>query len=128
MPESDLSLLIDAAEEAGRIANRYFQKDVKVWHKPDEAGPVTGADLAVDDMLRKGLTSARPDYGWLSEETTDSRAQIASGQPERALRERGVRSRDGAKLANQRFVGDRGRRGGCPGTAAAAAVLRGHLQ
>jgi len=77
LPESDLSLLIDAAEEAGRIANRYFQNDVKVWHKPDEAGPVTGADLAVDDMLRKGLTSARPDYGWLSEETTDSRERLA---------------------------------------------------
>ena len=64
-----------------------------------------------------------------AEETTDSSAQIASGQPERALRERGVRSRDRAKLADQRVLDDRGRRGGCPATAAAAAVaLGGHLR
>lgn len=36
------------------------------------AGPVTNVDLAVDAMLREKLRAARPDYGWLSEETPDA--------------------------------------------------------
>ncbi|WP_318527633.1 3'(2'),5'-bisphosphate nucleotidase CysQ [Actibacterium sp. XHP0104] len=68
----DLTLLIDAAHEAGHIAARYWRKSPKVWHKPDHQGPVTEADIAVDTMLRDTLLAARPDYGWLSEETADS--------------------------------------------------------
>jgi len=41
-----------------------------VWDKGDE-GPVTEADHAVNDALAKTLRSARPEYGWLSEETPD---------------------------------------------------------
>lgn len=76
MPENDLTLLVEAAEEAGRIANHFFDGDPKVWHKPEGAGPVTEADLAVDDMLRSNLTAARPDYGWLSEESEDTSARL----------------------------------------------------
>lgn len=68
----DLALLIEAARGAGRIAARYFRDDPETWDKPDGAGPVTEADLAVDSMLRDRLTEARPGYGWLSEETPDS--------------------------------------------------------
>lgn len=35
------------------------------------AGPVTNIDLAVNDLLAARLRLARPDYGWLSEETPD---------------------------------------------------------
>ena len=35
------------------------------------AGPVTNIDLAVDALLEEKLRGARPDYGWLSEETPD---------------------------------------------------------
>lgn len=72
MPEADLTLLIDAAREAGKIATSYSGSDAKRWDKPDDAGPVTEADLAVNAMLETRLQAARPDYGWLSEETEDT--------------------------------------------------------
>jgi myo-inositol-1(or 4)-monophosphatase len=74
----DLALLIEAARGAGRIAARYFRDDPETWDKPDGAGPVTEADIAVDDMLRDRLTEARPGYGWLSEETPDSPARLSA--------------------------------------------------
>lgn len=76
MPEPDLPLLIDAAREAGRIAMRYAGDTVVRWDKPEGAGPVTEADLAVNTMLERDLRAARPDYGWLSEETEDSAERL----------------------------------------------------
>ena len=76
---ADLALLVGAAEAAGAIALDHFRGDVETWEKPGE-GPVTEADLAIDRMLRAELGAARPDYGWLSEES--------EGQPDRASRER----------------------------------------
>ncbi len=72
MPATDLSLLIDAALEAGKIATRYSGHTAQRWDKPEGAGPVTEADLAVNAMLEQRLPAARPGYGWLSEETEDS--------------------------------------------------------
>ncbi len=72
MPATDLPLLIDAALEAGKIATRYSGAQAQRWDKPDGAGPVTEADLAVNAMLEQHLPTARPDYGWLSEETEDT--------------------------------------------------------
>lgn len=77
MPAHDLALLTEAAREAGRIALRYWRKDPKVWDKGGEHGPVSEADLAVNDMLKARLLDARPDYGWLSEETPDSPDRLA---------------------------------------------------
>lgn len=77
MPEADLALLADAAREAGRIALRFAKGSARRWDKPDGAGPVTEADLAVNDMLEKTLRAARPDYGWLSEESPDSDARLS---------------------------------------------------
>ncbi|MFT5340897.1 MAG: myo-inositol-1(or 4)-monophosphatase [Paracoccaceae bacterium] len=76
MPERDLLLLIDAALEAGRIATGFSGPTAQSWDKADGAGPVTEADLAVNTMLEDRLQSARPDYGWLSEETDDSTARL----------------------------------------------------
>lgn len=76
MPARDLALLTDAAREAGRIALRYWRRDPKVWDKGGDHGPVTEADLAVNDMLKLMLMAARPDYGWLSEETPDNPARL----------------------------------------------------
>lgn len=78
MPATDLDLLIGAAQEAGRIARRYFRRDPGIWHKPLGAGPVSEADLAVDRMLSAELQKARPDYGWLSEETPDDAARLGA--------------------------------------------------
>ncbi|GGD19947.1 inositol monophosphatase family protein [Sinisalibacter lacisalsi] len=67
----DLALLIEAAQAAGEIARRYFRQGPRIWDKPG-AGPVTEADIAVNDMLAERLRGARPGYGWLSEETPDT--------------------------------------------------------
>lgn len=72
MPESDLELLMSAAVSAGEIATSFTGPDAKRWDKPGGAGPVTEADLAVNAMLEDTLQAARPDYGWLSEETEDN--------------------------------------------------------
>ncbi len=77
MPADDLSLLIDFAQEAGRIAKQYWREDPEMWDKPDGHGPVTEADLAIDKMLRANLLAARPDYGWLSEETEDDLGRLS---------------------------------------------------
>ncbi|MCP3971134.1 MAG: 3'(2'),5'-bisphosphate nucleotidase CysQ [Rhodobacteraceae bacterium] len=75
MPETDLSLLIDAARGAAEIALRYWKTDLRVETK-DGGSPVTEADYAVDDYLRDLLIRARPGYGWLSEEKEDDGARL----------------------------------------------------
>ena len=80
MPEIDLDLLCAAARRAGAIAMQYFCKNPVVTDKPDGAGPVTEADLAVNTMLEQVLGAARPDYGWLSEETEDSTARLSTNR------------------------------------------------
>ena len=76
MPANDLSLLTEAAQEAGRIATRYTGDSARRWDKPGGLGPVTEADMAVNAMLERELRAARPDYGWLSEETEDGAARL----------------------------------------------------
>ncbi len=78
MPERDLDLLLDAAIAAGDIAERHFHATPEVWNKGDGQGPVTEADLEIDAMLRSELLSARPDYGWLSEETEDDQSRLSA--------------------------------------------------
>lgn len=67
----DLALLTEAAHLAAETATRFVGGALDVQHKPDDAGPVTAADLAVNDVLEHTLRTARPDYGWLSEESID---------------------------------------------------------
>ncbi len=76
MPETDLDLLRDVAEKAGEIALSFFDSSPKIWEKDDNAGPVTEADLAVNAYFEERLKSARPEYGWLSEETEDATARL----------------------------------------------------
>jgi myo-inositol-1(or 4)-monophosphatase len=79
LPESDLDLLLTAALHAAEIACRHWRKDPKVWEKGVD-GPVSEADYEVDAFLRDHLRAARPDYGWLSEETPDDPAQRAASR------------------------------------------------
>lgn len=76
MPGTDLALLVEAARQSGDIAKHYFHGDHDITHKPEGAGPVTAGDLAVNAMLEGFLQAARPDYGWLSEETEDNAARL----------------------------------------------------
>ena len=72
MPAHDLEILIEAARAAGQLASRYAGATAQSWDKPDNAGPVTEADIAVNDLLLSSLRKARPEYGWLSEESEDN--------------------------------------------------------
>lgn len=75
MPANDLPLLTEAAHEAGEIAKRFWRENPQVWDKGGN-DPVSEADLAVDRHLRERLLEARPDYGWVSEETEDDSARL----------------------------------------------------
>jgi myo-inositol-1(or 4)-monophosphatase len=73
--ESDTELLRTAAVTAGIIAASYFRRDLKTWTK-ENASPVSEADIVLDKFLHSALTTARPGYGWLSEESVDDAVRI----------------------------------------------------
>lgn len=77
MPATDLDLLIAAARAAGEVACRFTGPEARVWDKPGGAGPVTEADLAVNEVLEEHLRGARPGYGWLSEESADGPERLS---------------------------------------------------
>lgn len=68
---ADLDLIRQAALDAGALALAERARGLKINNKAG-GSPVTSGDLKVDAMLRERLLGARPDYGWLSEETADS--------------------------------------------------------
>ena len=75
--EADHALMFRAATGAAALAMHHFARgDVAAWDK-SPGNPVTTADLAVDAQLKAELLGARPDYGWLSEETVDDAARLA---------------------------------------------------
>ena len=67
----DRELLRSVAVNAGIIAAGYFRTDLKTWTK-ENASPVSVADIVLDGFLGNALLAARPDYGWLSEESVDN--------------------------------------------------------
>ncbi len=75
----DLTLIREAALEAGALAQAERTRGLKITSK-DGGSPVTSADLAVDAMLKDRLLSARPDHGWLSEETPDTSDRLTRGR------------------------------------------------
>ncbi|MBL6937830.1 MAG: 3'(2'),5'-bisphosphate nucleotidase CysQ [Alphaproteobacteria bacterium] len=75
-PHDDLALLERSVRDAGRIAREFFEAGTfKRWDK-GKGNPVTEADIAVDKFLHQTLRSARPGYGWLSEETEDDPSRL----------------------------------------------------
>lgn len=73
----DLALIRAAAREAGEVALSYFGQSPEVWWKNEGRSPVSAADFASNERLHGILTAARPDYGWLSEETDDDSARLS---------------------------------------------------
>lgn len=71
----DLELLRSSAVAAGIIASGFFRRPVKSWEK-ENSSPVSEADILVDRYLASSLLHARPDYGWLSEETADNPSRL----------------------------------------------------
>ena len=72
---ADAELLCATMREAGAIGLKLLAQKVKHWAKPD-GSVVTEADLAINEFLRENLHSARPDFGWLSEETPDDARRL----------------------------------------------------
>ena len=73
--KDDLKLISRVVREAGAIClDAYHRNDAEVWDKGG-AHLVTDADIAVNDYLQSELMGARPDYGWLSEETADDQSR-----------------------------------------------------
>lgn len=73
---TDLDLLVGAARLAGARALDFFRRGPDVWWKNGGRSPVSAADFAANDILKKELLSARPNYGWLSEETDDDAGRL----------------------------------------------------
>jgi myo-inositol-1(or 4)-monophosphatase len=74
----DAALLRGTVREAGALALALFRTELKNWTK-GASSPVSEADIAVNDLIQQQLRSARPDYGWLSEESADDETRL--GKP-----------------------------------------------
>ena len=72
---SELNIAKEAAIEAGSVILNYYNADYEIQEKGYH-NPVTTADHEADTRLKEILLNARPDYGWLSEETVDSRERL----------------------------------------------------
>ncbi|WP_339764040.1 3'(2'),5'-bisphosphate nucleotidase CysQ [uncultured Hoeflea sp.] len=73
----DLALMVAASRMAADIGMSHFRQDPEVWYKNEGRSPVSEADIAIDELLKKMLLAARPDYGWLSEEAEDTEHRLA---------------------------------------------------
>jgi myo-inositol-1(or 4)-monophosphatase len=80
IPAAVLDAARRSTREAGHLALGYFRRGnattAEVHYKAG-GSPVTDADFAVDRLLRGSLLDAAPDFGWLSEETTDDRSRLS---------------------------------------------------
>lgn len=65
---AELALLSEAVRAAGAAALEFYGNAPRVWEKHDRS-PVSEADHAADAALKSRLMAARPDYGWMSEES-----------------------------------------------------------
>lgn len=68
----DMVILRGLALEAGQLALSFKAagRSASAWEK-EGGSPVTEADIAVNMLCAERLGTARPNYGWLSEETLD---------------------------------------------------------
>ncbi|MFN7683925.1 MAG: inositol monophosphatase family protein [Oligoflexia bacterium] len=68
--------MLQAALAAGKVLTRYFEKTFEVREK-DQAGLVTNADLEAEAAVIRILRKARPDFGFLAEESGQVQAARA---------------------------------------------------
>ncbi len=67
----DRDLLKEVVRKAGALAKTHYDLNSAEIRVKSNNSPVTDADIAVNTFLLTELMRARPDYGWLSEETKD---------------------------------------------------------
>jgi myo-inositol-1(or 4)-monophosphatase len=95
--KEEFTVAMDAARRAGSLILEFYEGDYDVRDKQqdrDDGGtvtgakqlrdadydPVTSADRAADDSLRRDLLQAFPEIGWLSEETVDDAVRLEHEQ------------------------------------------------
>jgi myo-inositol-1(or 4)-monophosphatase len=80
--EADAAAAADAlagcVREAGLLALSMFQKPLKNWTKGPADSPVSEADIAVNELLHRGLTAIDKTFAWLSEESADDAARLTA--------------------------------------------------
>jgi myo-inositol-1(or 4)-monophosphatase len=69
--------LAACVREAGLLALSMFGTPINNWTKAGSS-PVSDADIAVDRLLRERLAGDDSGFGWLSEESVDDPARLAS--------------------------------------------------
>ncbi|MBO8151994.1 MAG: 3'(2'),5'-bisphosphate nucleotidase CysQ [Candidatus Marinimicrobia bacterium] len=74
--KNELEVAVEAAREAGKILSKYFSNSEYWVKEKSHANPVTKADYEADSFLKSFLLDHFPNYGWLSEETKDSRERL----------------------------------------------------
>ncbi|PWE17688.1 3'(2'),5'-bisphosphate nucleotidase CysQ [Marinicauda salina] len=77
--DADLALIGDAAREAGERIMGFYGRKPRIWDKGGN-DPVSEADLAAEALLEDRLRTARPDYGWLSEEAEDDGSRLTAAR------------------------------------------------
>jgi myo-inositol-1(or 4)-monophosphatase len=76
MPSEDVARIREALRAAAEVVRPFSPGAVEYEEKAGRAGPVTEADRAADDLLRRLLP--RKGEGWLSEETADSPERLGA--------------------------------------------------
>ncbi len=95
--KEEFTIAMDAARRAGSLILEFYEGDYDVRDKQQDRDdgvtvtgakqlrdadydPVTSADRAADDSLRRDLLQAFPEIGWLSEETVDDAVRLEHKQ------------------------------------------------
>ena len=65
-----LSLALELADEADRVALRWYRRAVPTTRKPDRTY-VTEADQAIERLIRERIRAVHPDHGFVGEEYGD---------------------------------------------------------
>ena len=77
---ANINIMIKAARRAGRSLMRDFGEVENLQVSAKGPGDfVSRADLKAEEMLKEELMEARPNYGWLAEESSE----IAGADPTR---------------------------------------------
>lgn len=73
---ANLNIMIKAARRAGRSLIRDFGEVENLQVSSKSAGDfVSRADIKAEQIIREELTSARPNYGWLAEESAEVKGE-----------------------------------------------------
>jgi len=74
--QREKDVAIAAARMAGTIINEVYQTKYTIDYKRGDNSPVTVADRKANQKIHEMVRGSFPEYGWLSEETVDSKDRL----------------------------------------------------